>query len=221
MSRVLIVVTKDDEFQGWKRGINLQQAWNNSVKFYKIAVGNDRMVVVVGQDSQPGGSSASPYISIGDNDFVSWVNDKFRGNRVGILKHNLSPDEKRYLPRIQNLEFIESYSSLDSWYSELGRCCTMPNKTTFDSLWWRFADTHWLMYRVLIPIFAEALKNPDRPIEVGSFLDQHRDIREYWNRFWSSVSGRRQELENRQGPIQQVFVELRDAMLAAMRQPGG
>jgi hypothetical protein len=77
------------------------------------------------------------------------------------------------------------------------------------------------MYRVLIPIFAEALKNPDRPIEVSSFLDQHRDIREYWNRFWSSVSGRRQELEKLKEPIQQVFVELRDAMLDAMRRLGG
>jgi hypothetical protein len=219
MRRVLIVVTKDDEFQGWKQGRNLQQAWNNSVKFYKIAVDNDRMVVVVGRDPQSGGS---PYVPIGNDDFVNWVNSIFSGNRVGILKHDLRPDEQQTVKSgIQNLEFIESYSSLDNWYSELQRCCTTPDKTIFDSLWWRFADTHWLMYRVLIPIFAEALKNPDRPIEVSSFLDQHRDIREYWNRFWSSVSGRRQELEKLKEPIQQVFVELRDAMLDAMRRLGG
>jgi hypothetical protein len=217
-------VTKDDEFQEWKQGGNLQQAWNNSVKFYKIAVDNDRMVVVVGRDPQPGGSSASPYIPIG-NDFVNWFNNEFGGNRVGILKHYLEPDEQQTVKSdesgIQNLEFIESYSSYDNWYSELRRCCTTPNETIFDSLWRRFTDTHWLMYRVLIPIFAEALKNPNQSITVGRFLDLHPDIRECWDRFWSSVSGRRQELENLEEPIQQVFVMLRDAMLDAMRRLGG
>jgi hypothetical protein len=227
MSRVLIVVTKDDEFRGWKQERNLQQAWNNSVKFYKIAVDNDRMVVVVGRDPQPGGSSASPYIPI-DDVFVNWVNNEFGGNRVGILKHFLTLYERQTVKRgIQNLEFIESYSSLDrSWYSELYCCCTTPDETTFDSLWWRFTDTHWLMYRVLIPIFAKALKNPKQQIAVGGFLDQHPDLRSYWDRFWCSVSDRGKELDKRglessQGTIEQVFVKLRDAMLDAMRRAGG
>lgn len=209
--RVLVLVTKQEEFNQWQCG--RCNGCNTSSGLCQRDLDGDRRIILI----------CGPTVDYDPDRIAQQLIKVNPQDLVVVLIHPATPDlcqkvEGALSQSGVHFVRVDQYSGLSPNYSQIERLARgQSDANEFDNLWIDCADPYSLMYEALMPLVAKVLENPNQQIQYDDEILKG-NAWDAWNKFWSILRKNRIKLDSFRGKrLIEVCQSLRDVMLEAIR----